>query len=263
MSLPNGCNSLPPDLLPLLERFHKIYLWFDSDASGQAAIAKFSQKLGIHRCVVVHPLEGDNIPPKDANDAIRRTDLRNAPFMSSILANYEVSTLSDREISLLYIKEMIKHAKATPYDRIISFSSIRTEVLGLMHRKSAFEGTQTPSMMKLNRICKGFRRGELVIFTGPTGSGKTTFLSQLSLDFAKQDKATLWGSFEIKNSRLIQKMLHQFYQKGDLKLLDPVKLESIADDFENLPLQFLNFHGGTELSQVLEALDVAVIYFSS
>jgi twinkle protein len=132
-----------------------------------------------------------------------------------------------------------------------------------MHRKSVFEGTQAPSMMKLNRICKGFRRGELVIFTGPTGSGKTTFLSQLSLDFAKQDKATLWGSFEIKNSRLIQKMLHQFYQKGDLKLLDPVKLESIADDFENLPLQFLNFHGGTELSQVLEALDVAVIYFSS
>ena len=35
------------------------------------------------------------------------------------------------------------------------------------------------------RICKGFRGGELVIFTGPTGAGKTTLLSQLSLDFAK------------------------------------------------------------------------------
>lgn len=36
------------------------------------------------------------------------------------------------------------------------------------------------------KICKGFRGGELVVFTGPTGAGKTTLLSQLSLDFAKE-----------------------------------------------------------------------------
>ena len=46
--------------------------------------------------------------------------------------------------------------------------------------------------------------------TGPTGSGKTTFLSQLSLDFALQGVNTLWGSFEIKNTRLLQHMLVQY-----------------------------------------------------
>jgi len=60
ISLPNGCNSLPPALLPLLERFKKIYLWFDNDASGQAASLKFSKKLGIHRCLIVQPLAGDS-----------------------------------------------------------------------------------------------------------------------------------------------------------------------------------------------------------
>lgn len=31
VSLPNGCNNLPPDLVLRLERFSKIYLWLDND----------------------------------------------------------------------------------------------------------------------------------------------------------------------------------------------------------------------------------------
>lgn len=40
--------------------------------------------------------------------------------------------------------------------------------------------------------------------------GKTTVLSQLSLDYCAQGVRTLWGSFEIKNMRLAKKMLSQF-----------------------------------------------------
>jgi ABC-type lipoprotein export system ATPase subunit len=50
-------------------------------------------------------------------------------------------------------------------------------------------------MPTLSKITKGFRRGELVVFTGPTGGGKTTLLSQLSIDFAKQNKPVLWGRY--------------------------------------------------------------------
>ena len=35
VSLPNGASSLPIDVLPLLERFDRIYLWMDNDAAGQ------------------------------------------------------------------------------------------------------------------------------------------------------------------------------------------------------------------------------------
>ena len=35
VSLPNGASSLPIDVLPLLERFDRIYLWMDNDAPGQ------------------------------------------------------------------------------------------------------------------------------------------------------------------------------------------------------------------------------------
>ena len=40
ISLPNGCRSLPVQVLPLLERFEKIYLWMDNDAPGQEGAEK-------------------------------------------------------------------------------------------------------------------------------------------------------------------------------------------------------------------------------
>lgn len=73
-----------------------------------------------------------------------------------------------------------------------------------------YNGTALQSFPRLTKIIKGLRRGELTVFTGPTGSGKTTLLSQLSLDLAAGGLNTLWGSFEIKNTRLLLKMLQQF-----------------------------------------------------
>lgn len=36
VSLPNGASSLPPAILPALERFSVVYLWMDNDAAGAA-----------------------------------------------------------------------------------------------------------------------------------------------------------------------------------------------------------------------------------
>jgi hypothetical protein len=46
------------------------------------------------------------------------------------------------------------------------------------HRSSGIdrEGTQAQSLEGLNKLIKGFRRGELVILTGPTGA----FLSHIT-----------------------------------------------------------------------------------
>src|SRR4051812_8982436 len=41
-------------------------------------------------------------------------------------------------------------------------------------------------------------------------SGKTTVLSQLSLDYCSQGVNTLWGSFEIRNTKLARTMISQY-----------------------------------------------------
>jgi twinkle protein len=73
--------------------------------------------------------------------------------------------------------------------------------------------------------------GELTVVTGGTGVGKTTILSQISLDYcAYQGVNTLWGSFEIKNTRLAKTMLSQYAQTDLSKKMEDFNLW--ADKFE-------------------------------
>jgi len=80
-------------------------------------------------------------------------------------------------------------------------------VLARILNYTELSGIHSTQFNFYNKTLKGFRRGELTLITGATGSGKTTFLSQLSLDFLSQGVPTLWGSFEIKNEILASAML--------------------------------------------------------
>lgn len=76
---------------------------------------------------------------------------------------------------------------------------------------------------------------------GPTGSGKTTFISEVALDLCMEGVNTLWGSFEISNVRLAKVMLTQFALQ---RLEDNLEQYDFwADKFEELPLYFMTFHG--------------------
>jgi twinkle protein len=81
----------------------------------------------------------------------------------------------------------------------------------------------------------------------------------LSLDFAEQGVNTLWGSFEIKNTRLLHKLLQQFSREplpvGKPEMMD--SLNALADRFQTLPLYFMKFHGGSDVDDVLDAMDFA------
>lgn len=55
VSLPNGCNSFPQEIIKLLESFERIYIWMDYDKSGQDGAVKLMEKLGKQRCISVVP----------------------------------------------------------------------------------------------------------------------------------------------------------------------------------------------------------------
>jgi twinkle protein len=234
VSLPNGCRSLPVEVLPLLEKFEKIYLWMDNDAPGQEGAEKFCKKFGRNRCYIVKPEHpsGERVP-KDANEAL---------------------------LMGLDMNEFLDNAKQVPHDRILTFEELRAQVLHEIMHPEKYVGIPVPSLPVFTSLIKGFRRGEITVMTGPTGSGKTTFLGQLSLDFAEQGVNTLWGSFEIKNTRLMHKLLQQFSREplpvGKPESID--SLNALADRFQNLPMYFMKFHGGSDIDDVLDAMDFAV-----
>lgn len=62
---------------------------------------------------------------------------------------------------------------------------------------------------------------------------------------------TLWGSFEVRNTQLLLKMLKQYYKSPNpLFSLPTAELNQVLDDFEGLPLLFMNFYGATSIDTV-------------
>lgn len=149
----------------------------------------------------------------------------------------------------LSTKRVNDGVQRTSSPSIISIGGLRREIYDELSNADRAAGVKWDRFPSLNHILKGHRPGELTVFTGPTGAGKTTFLSEYSLDLALQGVSTLWGSFEIKNSRLARVMLTQFAQRDLSKSLESFK--HYADRFEALPMYFMNLHGEQNVARVL------------
>jgi len=146
VSLPNGCRSLPVEVLPQLEGIEKIYLWMDNDGPGQEGAELFSKKIGLERCFIVRPTNaicGDTLP-KDANEALLKG---------------------------MDLNRIIEASKLVPHERILTFEELRADVLHEIFHPDKYEGVPMTSLPGLTSIMKGFRRGELTVITGATGSG--------------------------------------------------------------------------------------------
>ncbi|NXD09795.1 PEO1 protein, partial [Nothocercus nigrocapillus] len=228
LSLPRGPTCLPPSLLPYLEQFKRITLWLGDDLRAWEAAKLFARKLNVKRCSLVRP--GDQLPrPLEAlNQGLNLT-------------------------------KILRSALPASHKSIVSFRQLREEVFGELVNAEQVAGVKWARFPELNKLLKGHRRGELTIFTGPTGSGKTTFISEYALDLCMQGVCTLWGSFEISNIRLAKIMLTQFATQ---RLEDQLEqYDEWADRFEDLPLYFMTFHGQQNIKTVVDTMQHAVYVY--
>jgi twinkle protein len=209
MAIPSVNYQLQESVLPMLERFSRIYLWLDDDVDGRIAAERFARKLGEHRCLLVNTRQGDLQGPLSARDAL----------------------VENKDL-----KQIVAMARGIKHDQIVDFMDLREEVYNEILHPEQTRGVQSKDLPALNEIIKGHRSGELTILTGPTGAGKTTIVSQLSLDYCKSGVPTLWGSFEIMNKRLAKKMLYQFAEE-DLSL-HPEKFDQVANQFEQVKYHY-------------------------
>lgn len=222
--LPYNLQYLPQQILPSLENFKKLTLWFGNDDLSWDAARHFAKKLNEERCYFV-----------------RSTDLQPRPKVA---------------VDLKYdIRNIIHNAQPIWHQSITTFRYLRHDVLSDLQNIDKVQGVKWKRYPALNRILKGHRRGEFTILTGPTGSGKTTFMSEYSLDLAMQGVNTLWGSFEIRNARLARTMLQQM---AGVSLYDNLSnFDMYADAFEMLPIYFMTFHGQQSIKVVMDAVEHA------
>ena len=230
LSMSGGTDtSMPPSMLPFLEQFDKIILWFPDTYRDQENLQSFARKLDLKRCWKVTCSQSPHV---------------------ILLDNYEESKSGD------LIMSSIAACKHMSHDRIVTFKDMRTELYHELMNSKMNAGVPFTRFPALNEYLKGHRRGELTVFTGPTGSGKTTFLSELSLDLCLQGVKTLWGSFEIKNVRLLNTLIHQFAGFAVEKHMD--KFVKWSEKFEALPLYFMSYYGAQDLQDVLKTIEYSV-----
>lgn len=231
ISLPNGSNSLPPELIQKLERFRTIYLWLDDDAPGQSAMQSFAEKLGIARVKLVYTRQGQIEGPKDANDAL---------------------------CSGHSLKRILLAAKPLLHKEILELKDVRDEVVREILNYDEVKGIPFDAFPKLTEILGGFREGELTIFTGGTGTGKTTVLTQLTLGLALRGVRHAWGSFEIKNHKLVKSMFYKFAGKPLHYDQHKREIDSAWEKFVEIPVWLMKFFGSTNLDKIIDAMDYCV-----
>ncbi|KAJ2505186.1 hypothetical protein GGF44_002166, partial [Coemansia sp. RSA 1694] len=229
VSLPKGPYQLPLDAMRALERYERVYVWLDDDHQGAAAAELITRKLGVDRCLIVRTKGGDPQGPKSASIALARG---------------------------LNLTDILERSQPVQHDKVLAFSALREAVKFEVTNPDLIRGVESTDLPGWNASFKGLRPGELTILSGATGSGKTTVISQMSLDFCKSGVSTLWGSFEIPNVRLATRMMSQFAKRDVSKV--PGDIDYWSRKFEQLPMYFLKFHGSTNPDTVLETMRHAV-----
>ncbi|XP_030060638.1 twinkle mtDNA helicase [Microcaecilia unicolor] len=228
IALPRGVSCLPPALLPYLEQFKRIILWLGDDLRSWEASKLFARKLNLKRCSLIRPGVKQPCP------------------LDAFAGGFNLG-------------KILKTAIPAAHKSIVSFRQLREEVFGELANVEQVAGVKWARFPELNKLLKGHRKGELTIFTGPTGSGKTTFISEYALDLCTQGINTLWGSFEINNVRLAKVMLTQFAMQRLEEQLG--EYEVWADKFEDLPLYFMTFHGQQNIKLVVDVMHHAVYMY--
>lgn len=178
-----------------LECFTRIYLCFDSDEAGKLAARSVAKRLGIERCFMVEMPQGC----KDANEVLRN---QMEPEMFEAVEN--AKTIDPAELkSAAEFKEQVWEKFVPSNDRQLGIPFFFPELKW--------------------RI----RPGEMTIWTGFSGHGKSEVLNHLSIYLASCGQRICTASFEMPAATTLRNMTMQAAGTGAFTAQSKGEFDSI------------------------------------
>lgn len=161
-----------------LDRFSDIVLCFDHDDAGDKGAAEVMKRLGIDRCRRM------KMPAKDANQWLM-----------------DGATNDD-------FKTAYTNAKAIDPDEMKSALEFMDSIMNLMH---PVEGADVHPFLALDQQFPWFqfRPGQLTVWTGYNGHGKSLLLSQVQLGLMAQGERFIVFSGEMQPEYLLERTIKQ------------------------------------------------------
>lgn len=188
-SVPDGASGLTwiENEWDWLEQFEKIFISMDMDAAGRRAVEVMAERLGLWRCYNV------KLPFKDAAECLSHGVEK--VVMDAAVKNADGFEIQGIGSPLDYLDGVVARATDVDYGK----------------------GLKTP-FESLNRMLKGWRWGELTVWSGRNGSGKTTVLNQVVIDLiARHDVNVFIASLEMKPDALLYKFVQQMGAEEDIE----------------------------------------------
>lgn len=163
---------------PHLDRFEEILLSLDNDEEGQKATEEIISRLGRHRCRVV------SLPYKDANEC------------------------RQRGITAAEIGKYIEAAQSQDPDELKAPTVFNQAVIDELYPPAGeMPGFILPWKMKKRPV--KFLRGEVSLWTGINGHGKSLLLNQVAISAMTQGERFCIASFEMAPRKTLTRMVRQ------------------------------------------------------
>lgn len=266
ISVPNGASSFPDSLVHALRKVDKVILWYDNDMAGregcEKAVSKLSQTYGFGKCLIVRPSETEILSAKKLTPSDQQANTLPA------LVEDRPKDANDFFLQGYDLKRLLLTKKPLKHERVLTASDLYNDIREEFMNPTSRKGKQFTAFPTLNSILGGFRPGELTLVSGPTGSGKTTLVSQLSLDLCMNGVPTLFGSFEIQVPRLQRILLSQFVYRNFFGEWSPQpersglfpnmnkeeEFRKYFSAYAELPMSFMDFFGSTSIESVINVM---------
>ncbi len=160
-----------------LDRFETIYLSMDADDAGEEALEALVDRLGKERCRIIR------LPAKDANEA-----------------------LTDEGLGPEIMRMAYDEAESFTPEELISARDVERDVVNRFFGEVPDPGYRMalPSLGELV-----FRPGDMTVWQGATGAGKSQVLGHSLLQCMQDGGRVLIASLEMRPSRVVERMVRQ------------------------------------------------------
>jgi twinkle protein len=205
-----------------LAQFDEIFICFDDDEAGKKGALELVERLGIHRCSLVQ------LPSKDANaclqQGVSKDDIAQAFSNAKTMDPQELKKLVDF-MQAIHDEFYPPGGKPAGYD--------------------------APWQKTEGKIL--FRPGELSIWSGINGHGKSQFLGQVMLGMMEQGAKICIASLELRPSRLSMRLIKQ---ATAMALPSPAYIDAVIEHY-NEQLWLFDLVGNAKSDRLLEVFKYA------
>jgi len=219
-----GAGTFRDEWLDLLEPYAAMIGFYDADDKGDEGFAEVAGKLGVYRCSRAVP------PQKDIGDCL--------------MDDVERERI-ERALGRAKPMHGIEMRKADDYVEPIEV---------LINEPWRLRGVTT-GWENLDEVLAGWRPG-VVVITGETGQGKTTFATAACLNLAREGAGVMLTSFEQEPVGTVQKLLRNEVG-GDFTRVERATRVAALEALAELDLWILDHYGHITPAKLVETMRYA------